>query len=149
MSVFLIKTNKYTEIIFHFNRSIITIIKQVDDVRFDINKKRWIVPTCDFNIIIEKLKANNIAYYIDDQTAITHVPAKKALNDITNTESLKFKMDDNLDQVYINLPIAPQLFHTIKNLSHVRDYNKNQMMIKGYAAFKKVCEDNNISTSQN
>lgn len=146
MSVFLIKTNKFTEIIFYFNKSIIEIIKQVDDVRFDINKKRWTVPTCNIRILTEKLKANDILYYIDDQTSSSsQLPARRAFSDITNMEILKVKIDNEMDQVYINLPIAPQLFHTLKKLDHVRDYNKNQMIIKGYAAFKKTCEDNNIS----
>lgn len=164
MSVFLIKTNNITEIIFHFNRSIIEIIKQLNDTSFSTNKKRWIVPTSSIGILTEKLEANDIKYYIDDQTSttqvpakralsdqtsITHMPAKRVLSDITNSQNLKVKIDDKNDVVYINLPIAPQLFHAVKNLDHVRDYSKNQLIIKGYAAFKKLCEVNNINIAQN
>mgnify|MGYP000008769154 CR=1 FL=1 len=149
MSAFLIKTNNTTDIIFHFNTELIQVIKQVEGVKFDNYKKRWTMPTFNFQKLTEKLHKNNIPYIVDDNT--TDLPKRAVFGDKTNisdnsTNTIKVIQED--DSIRIKLPIALASFNLIKQVEHTRDYNKKEMIKTDINSFKKVCIDNEIKTSQ-
>lgn len=68
MSAYLFKKVNRTDILFHYNAVMISVIKQVEGVRFDNNQKRWTLSTSNLPKLIEKFQECDIPYVIDVNT---------------------------------------------------------------------------------
>lgn len=161
MSAYLFKYVNRTDILFHYNPVMISVIKQVEGVRFDNNQKRWTLPTSNLSKLLEKFKECGIPYVIDVNSnspvktnssvlpSSINIQPRKGLSDITNTQQQDtsrtvrvIKKNDGI--IVIRLPIQTEIFHRIKHVEHTRDYEKKEMYINNISELEKVCSENGI-----
>ena len=69
MSAYLFKNVNRTDILFQYNPVMISVIKPVEEVRFDNNQKRWKIPTSNLPELLEKFKECDIPYVINVKTS--------------------------------------------------------------------------------
>jgi len=162
MSAYLFKKVNRTDILFHYNPKMISVIKQVEGVRFDNIQKRWTLPTSNLQNLIEKFVECDIPYIIDVNTespprsnspvlptSVNNIQPRKIFGDITNTQqqdtSRTVRVIEKIDgSTVIKLPIQTEIYHTIKHVDHSRNYEKKEMLINNISELSKVCKENGI-----